>query len=85
MENRCRVLTGFFLPALLIVGFSTGCTTLVKPPATGDLDRAYIEYWPPAENDPRLRLAVKDLIDIKGTVTTAGSEYISKNSAPGTG
>jgi Asp-tRNA(Asn)/Glu-tRNA(Gln) amidotransferase A subunit family amidase len=29
-----------------------------------------------------LRLAVKDLIDMKGVVTTAGSEYLAKNSPP---
>jgi amidase len=29
-----------------------------------------------------LRLAVKDLIDIKGVVTTAGSEYVAKTGAP---
>jgi len=29
-----------------------------------------------------LRLAVKDNIDIKGYVTSAGSEYVAKNSAP---
>ncbi len=79
-----RVPGTLFVSALLVAGFSTGCTTLVLPPQTGDLDRAYIEYWPPAEQSGRLRLAVKDLIDIKGVVTTAGSEYVSKNSAPAT-
>jgi Asp-tRNA(Asn)/Glu-tRNA(Gln) amidotransferase A subunit family amidase len=29
-----------------------------------------------------LRVAVKDLIDVKGVVTTAGSEYLAKNSPP---
>lgn len=30
----------------------------------------------------QLRLAVKDLIDMKGVVTTAGSEHLAKNNAP---
>jgi amidase len=29
-----------------------------------------------------LRLAVKNLIDVKGVVTTAGSEYLAENSPP---
>jgi Asp-tRNA(Asn)/Glu-tRNA(Gln) amidotransferase A subunit family amidase len=29
-----------------------------------------------------LRLAVKDLIDLKGTVTTAGSKYLAQNGSP---
>ena len=29
-----------------------------------------------------MRLAVKDLIDVKGVVTTAGSQYLAKNRAP---
>ena len=45
-------------------------------------DRAFIAYWPPPEGDTRLRLAVKDNIDMKGLVTSAGSEYLSKNSRP---
>lgn len=47
-------------------------------------DHAFIAYWPPAENitPPPLRLAVKDNIDMKGIVTSAGSEYVAKNSAP---
>lgn len=45
-------------------------------------DRAFIAYWPPPEGDTRLRLAVKDNIDMKGFVTTAGSEYLMKNSKP---
>jgi Asp-tRNA(Asn)/Glu-tRNA(Gln) amidotransferase A subunit family amidase len=45
-------------------------------------DHAFIVYWPPPENSKQLRLAVKDLIDMKGVVTTAGSEYLAKTSPP---
>lgn len=48
----------------------------------GTRDRAFIRYWPTSENGQELRLAVKDLIDVKGAVTTAGSEYFAKNGRP---
>ncbi|MGB8168578.1 MAG: amidase [Chthoniobacteraceae bacterium] len=51
-------------------------------PATGPGDHAFISYWPPEENSKGLRLAVKDLIDMQGQVTTAGSEFLAKNSPP---
>jgi len=57
--------------------FINGCSTS----RVGTRDRAFILYWPPPENSQGLRLAVKDLIDIKGVVTTAGSEYVSKTGA----
>ena len=36
------------------------------------------DYWPAPRNSKQLRLAVKDNIDMKGVVTSAGSEYIIK-------
>jgi Asp-tRNA(Asn)/Glu-tRNA(Gln) amidotransferase A subunit family amidase len=45
-------------------------------------DHAFIYYWPPPEGSTGLRLAVKDNIDVKGVVTTAGSEYLLKNGQP---
>lgn len=42
---------------------------------------AFISYWPPKGN-PGIRLAIKDNIDMKGIVTTAGSEYFAKHNAP---
>ena len=52
--------------------FISGCSTS----RVGTRDRAFIVYWPP-KNSQQLRLAVKDLIDVKGVVTTAGSEYFA--------
>ena len=59
----------------------SGC--LLLPHSTGHTEHhhAFIDYWPPPENHG-LRLAVKDNIDMKGVVTTAGSEYLAKNSPP---
>jgi amidase len=72
------------LPRLLIaalaLGYFNGCSLPIRRTATKD--RAFIRYWPPPESGERLRLAVKDLIDVKGVVTTAGSQYLAKNRAP---
>ena len=57
--------------------FISGCSTS----RVGTRDRAFIVYWPP-KNSQQLRLAVKDLIDVKGAVTTAGSEYFATTGAP---
>lgn len=65
--------------AALVLG---GCSGLRGKHAADTRDRAFISYWPPAENSSGLRLAVKDLIDMKGLVTSAGSEYLAKNSPP---
>ena len=59
-----------------------GCSALQRHSRTGTPDHAFIVYWPPAENSKQLRLAVKDLIDMKGVVTTAGSEYVATTSPP---
>jgi len=81
------ILSGSLLPILLggcalLPGYGTSHTH-THP---GAHDHAFIDYWPPAENitPPPLRLAVKDNIDMKGVVTTAGSEYLLKNRAPAT-
>lgn len=39
---------------------------------------AFITYWPPTEGSSQLKLAIKDNIDMKGVVTTAGSEYLAR-------
>jgi amidase len=45
-------------------------------------EHAFISYWPAPAQSPGLRLAVKDNIDMKGRVTSAGSEYLAKNKPP---
>jgi amidase len=66
----------------LAVALLCGGCTLPRKPASATRDRAFITYWPPAENSAKPRLAVKDLIDLKGEVTTAGSEFLLKTSPP---
>src|SRR3984893_3785039 len=81
------MINGSCLVARLILGLCSisclsGCSALQGHSRTGTPDHAFIVYWPPPENSNQLRLAVKDLIDMKGVVTTAGSEYVAKTSPP---
>ena len=75
----CKLL----LPGLALIAGFTGCAlwpSLREPVLTGN--RAFISYWPPSKTNTNLKLAVKDNIDMKGVVTTAGSEHLAKNGAP---
>ena len=83
MKSHLHPLVRHAVPVLLLVSFASGCALLPRPEAGRTRTHAFIAYWP-HENSGRLRLAVKDLIDMKGVVTTAGSEYLAKNSAPAT-
>jgi len=71
----------------LILGLSlsvllSGCSFSPVFSSKSRGNKAFIAYWPPPEGSDKLRLAVKDNIDVKGVVTTAGSEYFAKNAAP---
>src|SRR6476620_6509626 len=68
------------IPGLILLTLGTGC--VVSQNKSPTKDRAYIKYWGAPKDDTRLRLAVKDVIDIQGQVTTAGSEYRAKNAPP---
>ena len=74
-EHRCIFARSTLAGLLLIIGFSD-CAI---PRGRTEHDRAFIAYWPPKE-EKQLRLAVKDNIDVKGVVTTAGSEYFARTS-----
>ena len=72
-----------FLLGLASIALLSGCSLLPSfhPLLAGN--RAFIAYWPPAENSSnQLKLAVKDNIDVKGVVTTAGSKRLARTSAP---
>src|SRR6201982_143751 len=72
------------LVGLLLVTLLDGCGVLQRPSASYSYDHAFIRYWPPRKESGSLRLAVKDLIDMKGVVTTAGSHYVAETSQPAT-
>lgn len=56
------------------------CTLVATKPARNPTDHVFVRYWPAPEGS--LKLAVKDFIDIKGQVTSAGSAYLAKNNPP---
>ncbi|MGC1481147.1 MAG: amidase [Chthoniobacterales bacterium] len=71
------------LPALAILAlFTAGCAN--TPDARRDrlAKQTFIERLDTDDHPSAVRLAVKDLIDVRGTVTTAGSEYLFKTRPP---
>jgi Asp-tRNA(Asn)/Glu-tRNA(Gln) amidotransferase A subunit family amidase len=81
-EAFANAVTRAILAGLFVASWLTGCAIPNARPVSATRDRAFIEYWPPAPGSNKLRLAVKDLIDMKGVVTTAGSEFLLKHSQP---
>jgi amidase len=79
MKTCRRLSVQCLLPGLLLISFLNACSSSQK---NRSRDHAFIAYWPLPENSKGLRLAVKDLIDIKGVVTTAGSQYLARTSPP---
>jgi Asp-tRNA(Asn)/Glu-tRNA(Gln) amidotransferase A subunit family amidase len=69
------------LAAILLISVLSGCS-LPAGRAVDRQTRAFIAYWPPPDGHSGLRLAVKDLIDMKGVVTTAGSEHFARYGRP---
>jgi amidase len=80
---RKETVAGVISIIVLLAGYClSGCAIPNARPKSSTPDRAFIEYWPPAPESKELRLAVKDLIDMKGVVTTAGSEFVLKHGSP---
>jgi amidase len=71
-----------FLLGLAAIALLSGCSLLPRFHAYLPGNRAFIAHWPPAVNTKQLRLAVKDNIDMKGVVTTAGSELLERAGVP---
>jgi amidase len=70
--------------AIVIATGLSGCSAV--PLFTKHLpgDRAFIKQFPADTNGNRLRLAIKDNIDMKGVVTTAGSNFFQLTHKPAT-
>ena len=59
------------------------CALPLGPKESATPDHAFTTWYrPAAPNSGQLRLAVKDIIDMKGEITTAGSQYLAKNRPP---
>ena len=67
---------------MVSIALLSGCSLLPSFHARLPGNRAFIAYWPPATNSNQLRLAVKDNIDMKGVVTTAGSKRLARKAEP---
>ena len=82
MKQSGRISFGWLPIVLASLVLCNGCSIL--PPFNKVLpgNRAFIDYWPPDPNRKELRLAVKDNIDMKGVVTTAGSQIFSETHKP---
>jgi Asp-tRNA(Asn)/Glu-tRNA(Gln) amidotransferase A subunit family amidase len=81
--KQCSRIDLKWLPIVLApLVLCSGCSIL--PPFNKKLsgNRAFIDYWPSDPNRKELRLAVKDNIDMKGVVTTAGSGFFSQTHQP---
>src|SRR6267143_4105469 len=78
MKESRLVSARSILAGLLLITCFSDCAL---PRGYTEHDRAFIVYWRPKDKK-QLRLAVKDNIDMKGVVTTAGSEYVAKTSQP---
>jgi amidase len=68
--------------ATAVLALGNGCSLLPGYSSEPPGKHAFIVTFPEKENKGGLRLAVKDNIDMKGVVTTAGSEYLAKHSPP---
>jgi amidase len=81
MKDPLVLLARAFL-VFVFVACLNACALPIGPKASATRDRAFTSYSPTAEDSGKLRLAVKDIIDMKGEVTTAGSQYLAKNAPP---
>ena len=71
-----------FLVGFLLVVTVSGCTIPERRTASGNHHHSFIAYLPVPPNDEEICLALKDNIDLKGVVTTAGSEYVAETAPP---
>lgn len=81
MKLRSGLIASILL-GILAISLLPSCRTVETHLKGRRTDHAFIHYWPSPEGSKVLRLAVKDNIDMEGVVTSAGSEYLAKNSAP---
>ena len=77
----CSVCKSFLL-GVTSIALLSGCSLLPSFHQRLPGNRAFIAYWPPATNSNQLKLAVKDNIDMKGVVTTAGSKRLARKGKP---
>jgi amidase len=78
--NKRRAVARSALAVLVSIGWLSGCS-IPRNPADAPHDFAFIDYWP-ATDRTRLRVAIKDNIDLKGVITSVGSKYLFQHGQP---
>lgn len=83
LEPLCQIArsSGAVLSLLVVLGGSS-CSPLTYKQAATPPPHAFISHRAPPDGNTKLKLGVKDLIDMKGEVTTAGSERYYKQGRP---
>jgi amidase len=79
MKCSGRVILPITLASLLLC---SGCAIVSSFNKALPGNRAFIDYWPADANSKQLRLAIKDNIDMKGVITTAGSQLFHDTHRP---
>jgi Asp-tRNA(Asn)/Glu-tRNA(Gln) amidotransferase A subunit family amidase len=82
MKKHRYIIARWILAGFLLSSHLTGCYVVQRRAPRGSPDHAYIDYWPGPENNKQLSLAIKDNIDMKGVVTSAGSQYVAETAPP---
>jgi amidase len=82
MKAPCRLIEIGIVAAVLFTALLSGCSVLQSHWPHGSHDHAFIDYWPTRRGSKQFRLAIKDNIDMKGIVTSAGSEYVIRHDPP---
>jgi amidase len=82
MRMPASTLHRTFLFALGPILFLGGCSRLPQWNARRPGSRAFITPMHCEDHEGKLRLAVKDNIDVMGVVTSAGSAYLAKTNEP---
>ncbi len=84
MRQGHNLLARSILAGLLWAMCFSNCAVSQRRSVGGSPEHAFIVYWPRHGTDRQLCLAIKDNIDMKGVVTTEGSEYLAKSRPPAT-
>jgi amidase len=82
MKTSARFVCKSLLLGWMSIALFSGCSLLPSRQAHLSGNRAFIAYWPSEGNSNQLKLAVKDNIDVKGVVTTAGSKRMARSRLP---
>ena len=82
MKHRSVVIAQWILIGVLLTSYLNGCSILQRRSTTVSRDHVFIDRWPVPPDSSQMRLAVKDNIDMKGVVTSAGSEYVARTNPP---